>query len=100
MRLELAKERLDRIEAAINLEEPARVPCWGIGGEIVASYSGFTQYDLAYDPEKSLKAIEKFLKDFPFDTSMAGLAGLDGHYRPYLKRFQSIWRHQVLIVLY
>ncbi len=75
---ELAKERLDRIEAAINLEEPARVPCWGIGGEIVASYSGFTQYDLAYDPEKSLKAIEKFLKDFPFDTSMAGLAGLDG----------------------
>ena len=28
---ELAKERLARIEAAINLQEPDKVPLWGVG---------------------------------------------------------------------
>lgn len=76
---EIAKERWARIEAAMNLEIPDRVPCWGLGGDIIASYSGINQYEFAYDAEKSLKAIEKFINDFPFDEmSIAGPAGLDG----------------------
>ena len=75
---ELAKERLARIQAAMNLEEPDRVPCWGVGGDIVPAYAGITQYEFCYESEKTLMAIEKFLRDFPFDTGMAGLMGLDG----------------------
>lgn len=75
---ELAKERLARIEAAINLEVPDRVPFWGFGGDFIASYSGITQHEFCYDMEKSVKATAKFLKDFPVDMGMAGLAGLDG----------------------
>ena len=40
---ELAKERLARIEAAMNLQEPDRVPVWGFGGDIVPEYSGYHQ---------------------------------------------------------
>lgn len=76
---DLAQERLTRIEAAMNLEEPDRVPCWGIGGDIVAGYSNITQYEFAYDNEKCLKAIENFINDFPFDEmSLAGPSGVDG----------------------
>jgi len=75
---ELAKERLARIEAAINLEVPDRVPVWGFGGDIVPTYSGFTNYDMCFDEEKILKASEKFMRDFPFDSTMAGITGLDG----------------------
>lgn len=75
---ELAKERLARIEAAMNLEEPDRVPLWGFGGDIVPAYSGITNYDMCYEDEKALKASEKFMRDFPFDSTMAGITGLDG----------------------
>lgn len=76
---ELAKERLARIEAAINLEEPDRVPFCGVGGDIIPAYAGITQHEYAYDAEKALKAIEKYLKDFPCDWPFAAsISGLDG----------------------
>lgn len=61
---QLAKERLARVEAAINLEEPDRVPLWGFGGEVVSTYAGVTQYDMCYDDEKALMANEKYARDF------------------------------------
>jgi hypothetical protein len=76
---ELAKERLACIEAAMKLQEPDRVPCWGIGGDIVASYTGITQYEFAYDEDKCLQAVETFVNAFPFDEmSLAGASGVDG----------------------
>jgi len=75
---ELSKERLARIEAAINLKEPDRVPIWGIGGDVVPAYAGISQYEFCYDTEKALMATEKFMRDFPFDMSMAAPMGLDG----------------------
>jgi len=76
---ELAKERLTRIEAAINLQVPDRVPLFGFGGEIVAEYSGVTQYDMCYEPEKAVMATENYARDFQFDTmGGAGAGGLDG----------------------
>jgi len=75
---ELAKERLARIEAAMNLEEPDRVPLRGIGGDIIPAYAGITQQEFCYDYDKAVKAIEKFLKDFPFDMPQASIPGLDG----------------------
>ena len=75
---EIAKERLARIEAAINLEHPDRVPLCGIGGDIIAAYSGINQHEFAYDYEKAAIAIEKYLKDFPCDWASASIPGLDG----------------------
>jgi len=75
---ELAKERLARIEAAINLQEPDRVPLSGIGGDIIPAYAGITQQEYCYDYDKAIKAIEKYLKDFPFDWPSAMIPGLAG----------------------
>jgi len=75
---ELAKERLARFEAAVNLEEPDRVPIWGFGGDIVAKYAGITQHEMNYDTEKAIKATEKYARDFPFDTMGSGARGLGG----------------------
>jgi len=75
---ELAKERLARLEAAINLREPDRVPLRGVGGDIIPAYAGISQYEFCYDYEKAKKAIEKYLRDFPFDSSSASITGIDG----------------------
>lgn len=75
---ELAKERYDRIMAAINLQEPDRVPLRGFGGDIVPAYYGITQKEFCFDYEKGTKAIEKYLTDFPFDWPSAAITGLDG----------------------
>jgi len=75
---ELAAERLARIEAAIDLQEPDRVPLRGIGGDIIPAYGGITQHEYCYDYDKAIKAIEKYLRDFPFDSPSASIPGLDG----------------------
>jgi len=76
---ELAKKRYARVMAAINLEEPDRVPLSGVGGDVIPAYYGITQYEYCYDYEKALKAAEKFLRDFPCDWAFAaGVSGLDG----------------------
>ncbi|MCG0276828.1 MAG: hypothetical protein L5655_11880 [Thermosediminibacteraceae bacterium] len=74
---EIAKERLERIEAAVNLEEPDRVPFSGFGGDIIAAYAGITQEEYCFDYEKTREAIVKFNRDFPCDwTFAAGFTGV------------------------
>lgn len=75
---DLAQKRYERIMAAINLEEPDKVPFRGFGGDIIPAYYGISYQEFCFEYDKALKAIEKFLKDFPCDWSSAGLAGLDG----------------------
>ncbi|NLZ53906.1 MAG: hypothetical protein GX892_12330 [Thermoanaerobacteraceae bacterium] len=62
----------------MNLQEPDRVPLRGIGGDIIPAYAGITQQEFCYDYDKAIRAIEKFLKDFPFDWPSASIPGLDG----------------------
>lgn len=75
---ELAKERLARLEAAINLEEPDRVPVRGVGGDIIPAYAGISQYEMCFEYEKGIKAVEKYLRDFQFDSPPGGITGIDG----------------------
>ncbi|MFO7151873.1 MAG: uroporphyrinogen decarboxylase family protein [Bacillota bacterium] len=76
---ELAEKRMARLMAAMNLEEPDRVPLVGVGGDVIPAYSGLTMEEYYFDTEKMVKAIEKFIKDFPCDWPFAALiAGLDG----------------------
>ncbi|MCF6096174.1 hypothetical protein L1766_04010 [Thermovorax subterraneus] len=74
---ELAKERMRRIEAAVNLEEPDRVPFSGVGGDVIAAYAGITQEEFCFDYKKAKEAIVKFNRDFPCDwTFAAGFVGV------------------------
>lgn len=75
---DLAQERMARVTAAMNLEEPDRIPLRGIGGDIIASYAGITQHEFCYDYDKGIKAIEKYMKAFPFDSPAGSIPGLDG----------------------
>jgi len=74
---ELAEERLARIEAAIDLREPDRVPFAGIGGDIIPVYGGITHHEFCYEYDKTRKALAKFHKDFPCDWTFAsGFTGV------------------------
>jgi uroporphyrinogen-III decarboxylase len=64
----LYKERVSRFIAAIKLEEPDRVPVVFNPGHAPARYSGYTVRDVMYDPDKLVKAWEKYLNDFEFDA--------------------------------
>ena len=74
--LKLAEERAARYRAAIELKEPDRVPFTGMGGDVVAAYAGISSYEYCFDPEKSLQAIIKYLKDFPSDRPIGGMSGI------------------------
>ncbi|HHV83357.1 MULTISPECIES: uroporphyrinogen decarboxylase family protein [Tepidanaerobacter] len=74
---ELAKERLARIQAAMNLEEPDRVPLSGVGGDVIPAYAGITHYEFCFDYNKTREALAKFNKDFPCDWTFAsGFTGV------------------------
>lgn len=74
---ELAKERLARIEAAINLQEPDRVPYSGVAGDIIPVYAGITHHEFCYDYDKTRQALKKFNRDFPSDWCFsAGFTGV------------------------
>jgi hypothetical protein len=73
----LAQERAARMQAAIELKEPDRVPFTGLGGDIVAAYAGITAYEFEFDFEKNRQAAIKWLKDFPADSPVGGIGGLD-----------------------
>lgn len=74
---ELLEERRARVEAAINLEEPDRVPYSGLGGDIIPAFAGITHHEYCYDYEKTREATIKFHKEFPCDWSFAsGFTGV------------------------
>jgi hypothetical protein len=79
---ELAAEKNARQWAALNLQEPDRVPFGAIfvsiGGDLVPEYGGITQAEFAHDYDKALKAVEKYNHDFQFDVAGASLMGLGG----------------------
>lgn len=53
---ELAEKRMARLMAAMNLEEPDRVPLVGVGGDVIPAYSGLTMEEYYFDTEKMVKA--------------------------------------------
>ena len=57
----------------IALKEPDRVPAMLIAEGAVADYSGITQADIFYSPEKLAQASIKFQEDFQPDHSIAVL---------------------------
>lgn len=73
---ELAKERMERMEAVSNLKEPDRVPLqlhFDYG--FIAKWSGITVHELLFDYGKAYKAIVKMARDFPTDSPPLPMMG-------------------------
>jgi hypothetical protein len=62
---ELFEERLGRYQAAIALEPTGRIPIATGSNYFAEVYSGNTNQETIYDPEKWLKAELAFCRDFP-----------------------------------
>ncbi|MEM1539251.1 MAG: uroporphyrinogen decarboxylase family protein [Candidatus Bathyarchaeia archaeon] len=79
---ELTEERLKRIEAAVNLEEPDKVPLeLNLDFGFRAKWAGITTYEFFFDYEKARKALIKTAIDFPTDMpplTMIGTGSLLG----------------------
>jgi hypothetical protein len=65
---ELYKERLQRIEEAIQLKKPDRVPILLEFGYFIAKYSNITYHDTLYDYNTYIKAYKKTVIDLEPDA--------------------------------
>ena len=73
---ELARERMERMEAVANLKEPDRVPLqlhFDYG--FMAKWAGITVHELLFNYEKAYRAILKVAKDFPVDSPPIPMMG-------------------------
>lgn len=76
---DLYRQKLNRINDAVHLKKPDRVPIILEFGYFVARYAGITYQDLIYDPLKCAAAYRKTVADFspdafhciPFDSGPA-----------------------------
>jgi uroporphyrinogen-III decarboxylase len=64
---ELFQERESRVNDAIALKEPDRIPVMCLSGFFPAYYAGVTIKDLMYDADKAIFAFRKFATDFEPD---------------------------------
>lgn len=64
---ELFREREHRVNEAVALREPDRVPVLCLSGFFPAYYAGVTIKDIMYDADKTIYAFSKFVTDFQPD---------------------------------
>jgi uroporphyrinogen-III decarboxylase len=65
----LYEERLNRVNAALSLKEPDRVPIAPMYMTFPYLYAGYTMKDVNYDAEKAKDAIRKYLLHFEPDMA-------------------------------
>lgn len=72
----LYDERLKRIEDAIALKQPDRVPCIPFPQTYMYTRYGYTMAEVMYDTSKGKDAVRKFLKEYEPDMAV----GYSGHF--------------------
>jgi hypothetical protein len=72
---ELYRGRKERLDRAIKLKEPDRVPVLGNFGYFTAKYNGLTNHEFLYNYELASQAVIKTSIDFSYDTG-AGMRRL------------------------
>ena len=64
---QVLNEKVQRLKAAISLEEGDRVPVFFPTETWLAHYAGFSAHDIVYDYSKLIKSVEKAIVDFDWD---------------------------------
>ena len=54
------QQRLKRVQDAVALKEPDRIPCFPMTGTFPFLYAGYTMAEVMYDLEKAKNAIRKY----------------------------------------
>ncbi|MDP2643865.1 MAG: uroporphyrinogen decarboxylase family protein [Desulfobacterales bacterium] len=88
---ELYAERTQRVEAAIRLQVPDRVPIMMRPGFFPAKYAGITCEDAFYDFGKWMAAVRKTILDFAPDMFHASAGNLPGGLLEVLDNKQIKW---------
>ena len=63
----LYQQRLKRVQDAVALKEPDRIPCFPMTGTFPFLYAGYTMAEVMYDLDKAKSAIRKYMFDFEPD---------------------------------
>ena len=66
---ELYKQREERIQTAINLKTPDRVPVICTECDFAWSFANMSQREFMYDNEKMMRAYKKFYDEFQTDAA-------------------------------
>ena len=66
----LYQQRLKRVQDAVALKEPDRIPCFPMTGTFPFLYAGYTMAEVMYDLDKAKNAIRKYMFDFEPDLCM------------------------------
>jgi len=91
---ELVKERFERINAAVNLEEPDKVPLsLNFDFGFKAKWAGITAYEFLFDYEKARKAIIKTATDFNTDMPSVPTLGTGSILVYALRDYQDVARY-------
>ncbi|MCS7114454.1 MAG: hypothetical protein N0A00_03495, partial [Candidatus Bathyarchaeota archaeon] len=90
---ELVEEKLKRIEAAVNLKEPDKVPLeLNLDFGFRAKWAGITTYEFFFDYEKARKALIKTAMDFPTDMPPLTMIGTGSFLGFALREYSDIAR--------
>ena len=84
------EERLKRINDAISLKEPDRVPCCPLYTTFPFLWAGYSMAEVMYDAEKARRAVKKYLMHFEPDASLGYEASFAGA-GPILEKLDPTW---------
>ena len=86
----LFDERLKRVDDALALKEPDRVPCIPMYTTFPFLWAGYTMAEVLYDQTKAQDAIKRYLAHFEPDMD-AGYGAAFAGMGPVLEKFDPVW---------
>src|ERR1039458_8821759 len=75
---QLCQERAKRLDDAIHLRQPDRIPISLALGNLLAEIGGITRQDLCESPDMALAALEKAAVRYQPDIARQGFGGFSG----------------------
>ncbi|MDR1573470.1 MAG: hypothetical protein LBS24_04120 [Clostridiales Family XIII bacterium] len=83
-------ERMQRVEDALALKEPDRVPCMPFYSTFPYIWAGYTIAEVMYDDEKAQDAIRRYVRHFEPDMS-CGYSSVYAGQGPLLDKLDPTW---------
>lgn len=84
------QERIQRVQDAIALKEPDRIPCFPMTETFPYLNAGYTMAEVLYDTEKAKAALRKYITDFEPDLAPSYRAAYCG-LGPFMEKMGIKW---------